>query len=271
MGVMALGFEGRRVYSRRMSEEAVYPWILRGFVALAVLTFPVLFFVAAPYGRHGDASRTPKIDATLGWIVMETPSALVPFACFLLGDHRDAGRIALLLLWELHYVHRAFVFPFRRRGGTRTMPLAIAASAFFFTSVNSYLNGRWIFTLAPASAYGAAWLADPRFLVGAALFLAGFAVNQHADFVLFHLRAPGETGYRIPVGGLYRWVSCPNYLGEIAEWSGFALCAWSWPALAFAGWTIAALLPRALSHHRWYRERFPDYPRERRALIPYLL
>jgi|SRR5580704_5518639 3-oxo-5-alpha-steroid 4-dehydrogenase 1 len=255
-----------------MGEEAVYPWILRGFVALAIVTFPVLFFVTAPYGRHGGASRLPSIDATLGWIVMESPSALGFFACFLLGDHRgDPARIALLLLWELHYVHRAFVFPFRRRGGSRTMPVPVAASAFVFTSVNSYLNGRWIFTFAPATAYGAAWLGDPRFLAGAALFLAGFALNQHADRVLFNLRKPGETGYKIPVGGFYRWVSCPNYLGEIVEWSGFALAAWSWPALAFAAWTIANLLPRAVSHHRWYREKFPDYPAERRALIPYLL
>ncbi|MFS8065455.1 MAG: hypothetical protein ACMG6S_03690 [Byssovorax sp.] len=30
-------------------------------------------------------------------------------------------------------------------------------------------------------------------------------------------------------------------------------------------------LRRAVSHLRWYREKFPDYPAERRALIPYLL
>jgi 3-oxo-5-alpha-steroid 4-dehydrogenase 1 len=35
--------------------------------------------------------------------------------------------------------------------------------------------------------------------------------------------------------------------------------------------SAAHLVPRALATHRWYRERFPDYPRERRALIPYLL
>ena len=74
-----------------------------------------------------------------------------------------------------------------------------------------------------------------------------------------------------PFGGLYRWVSCPNYLGEILEWSGWALATWSWPGLAFAVFTFANLAPRALSTHRWYRETFADYPPERKALVPFVL
>ena len=38
--------------------------------------------------------------------------------------------------------------------------------------------------------------------------------------------------------------------------------------LAFAAWTMANLVPRARAHHRWYRERFPDYPARRKALVP---
>jgi hypothetical protein len=34
--------------------------------------------------------------------------------------------------------------------------------------------------------------------------------------------------------------------------------------------TAANLVPRAAQNHRWYRETFPDYPRERRALIPWM-
>ena len=35
--------------------------------------------------------------------------------------------------------------------------------------------------------------------------------------------------------------------------------------------TASNLVPRALATHRWYREQFPDYPAQRRALIPYVL
>jgi hypothetical protein len=51
---------------------------------------------------------------------------------------------------------------------------------------------------------------------------------------------------------------------------GFALATWSFAGLAFALYTAANVGPRAFANHRWYREQFPDYPENRRALIPFL-
>jgi len=62
-----------------------------------------------------------------------------------------------------------------------------------------------------------------------------------------------------------------DYLGEIVEWTGWAVATWSLAGLAFALYTAANLAPRALSHHAWYRARFPEYPPSRRALVPFLL
>lgn len=146
------------------------------------------------------------------------------------------------------------------------MPLAVVGMALAFNLVNAGINGCYLFFL--SGGYPTGWLLDARFLIGAALFIAGFAINRQSDIALLNLRAPGHSGYAIPYGGLYRWVSCPNYLGEIIEWVGWAIATWSLPGLAFAAWTIANLAPRARAHHRWYRERFPDYPSDRRALLP---
>lgn len=119
--------------------------------------------------------------------------------------------------------------------------------------------------------YGPGWLADPRFLAGLAIFATGFALNIHSDNILLRLRKLGGPGYSIPRGGAFRYVSCPNYLGELLEWAGWALATWSLGGLAFFACTAANLVPRALSHDRWYRERFEDYPRGRKAVIPGVL
>jgi protein-S-isoprenylcysteine O-methyltransferase Ste14 len=250
-----------------MTEQGLYPIAVAIFIALAPLVLLVLLIRPAPYGRHAPARSGPTLPARIGWLLFELPSVLVFGACFLAAWPPGFPSLCLLFLWELHYVYRALIYPFLLRR-PRPLPLLIVALGCAFTGVNGYLNGRavTVFAVRPDG-----WLADPRFLIGAALFLLGLAIHIHADRTLRRLRGPGEAGYRIPHGGLFRFVTSPNYLGEIIQWSGWALASFSPAGLAFALWTVANLLPRALAHHRWYRATFPDYPPERRALIPGLL
>lgn len=253
-----------------MSEQSIFNVLVSSWFVLSAVTFVALLLIVAPYGRHNRGGWGPQINATVGWVVMEAPAPLFFAFLFFMGNRlSNPVAWAFLLIWLLHYVNRSFVFPFRRRGGGKQMPLTIFAMAILFNGVNAYINGRYLFTLSPE--YTTAWLYDPRFLIGVSLFGVGFLMNQHADQVLFNLRKPGESGYKIPQGGMYRYVSCPNYLGEILEWTGWAVATWSIPGLAFAVWTTANLAPRALSNHRWYRETFPDYPKERRAFIPFVI
>jgi len=237
-------------------------------IVLAVGTIVGLRFVTAPYGRFRRRGWGPTVPARVGWLVMESPAPLLFAGVFLAGDHRaELVPLVLLGLWQLHYVQRTFVYPFLMRASA-PIPVTIMLMAIAFNTLNAYVNARWVSHL---GRYAPGWLADPRFLAGAALFLGGLALNLGADRTLRRLRAPGETGYRIPYGGAYRWVSCPNYLGEIVEWTGWALATWSMAGLAFALYTAANLAPRAVANHAWYRERFPDYPAGRRALVPYVL
>ncbi len=237
-------------------------------LVLAVLTVIGLRFIVAPYGRHGRSGWGPTVPARVGWLVMESPSPLLFIGVFVAGAHRaDLVPLLLLAMWQVHYLQRAFVYPFLMRDGAR-MPAVVVLLAIAFNVLNAYINARWVSAL---GRYPHDWLTDPRFLAGVALFARGLALNLSSDRTLRQLRAPGESGYKIPRGGMYEWVSCPNYLGEIIEWTGWALATWSLAGLAFAGYTIANLAPRALANHRWYRDRFTDYPPQRHALVPYLI
>jgi len=150
------------------------------------------------------------------------------------------------------------------------MPLLVALMAVFFNFVNAGFLGYFAGTL--QAHYTEAWLTDPRFFAGLVIFLAGMTINMSSDEKLIHLRRKRNgDGYLIPRGGLFEKVSCPNFFGEIVEWSGYALLCWSLPALSFFIWTFCNLVPRALSHHSWYRSNFTDYPAERKAIIPYIL
>jgi 3-oxo-5-alpha-steroid 4-dehydrogenase 1 len=250
-----------------MTERALFTTLEWSWFGVAAVTVIALCFLSAPYGRHSRSGWGPSVAARWGWIAMELPAALAIAVCFAVRPPSSPAPWLMLVLWEIHYVNRSVVFPFRMRGGAKPMPIAIAGMGVFFNLVNGYLNGRWLTVF---GTYSRAWLVDPRFLVGVVVMAIGFSINLHADATLRALRAPGETDYKIPTGGLFRYVSSPNYLGEIIEWTGWAVLTWSVAGASFAVWTAANLAPRAWTHHRWYRARFAAYPPERRALIPFV-
>lgn len=79
------------------------------------------------------------------------------------------------------------------------------------------------------------------------------------------------AGYKIPHGGMFNFVSAGNYASEIMEWSGYAVGSGAaLPALAFAFFTFCNLAPRGWHHHHWYQSKFEDYPRSRKAVIPFI-
>ncbi len=251
---------------------AIFDALLQGVFAAALLLFLILMFVSAPYGKQEREGWGPGVNMRLGWFILELPS----FACMLWfywqGEHRLAiAPLMLFAIYQIHYFHRAFIYPFQLRvkpGAQYKIILLLFGVA--FNAANGALNG-WFLSQLGSHLHGDAWLTDPRFILGLLLFVAGFALAKQSDSILRNLRQPGETGYKIPHGGAYRFVSCPNYLGEMLQWTGFALAGWSLPAFAFVCFTAANLIPKALSSHRWYREHFADYPAERKAVLPFVL
>lgn len=252
-----------------MTAAGLYQAALAAIFVCGIASFAVLWCIPAPYGRHGRQGWGPALPARPAWLLMEQPAFWLPLLCFLLGGaERGPAQAAFLAFWLLHYGQRTFLYPFLLPASARPFPALLVLLGALFNTLNGYAIGYGLFQ--SGAHYPDGWLLSAAFLCGSALFLAGFLANLHSDAVLRRLKAAGGGAYQIPRGGLHRWVSSPNYLGEIAEWAGFAVLSWSLPGLAFAFFTFCNLAPRARVNRRWYRERFPDYPRERKALIPFL-
>lgn len=255
-----------------MTPDTFFNNVLIG-VFIAAAGFAVfLMFVSAPYGKQERDGWGPGIPIRWGWFLLEFPSFAFFAWFYLQSEHRFAAApLILFVLWEVHYIHRTFIYPLRLRAKPGAEEkIIILLFGIIFNASNGYLNGHYIGQYAD-HLYTSAWLGDPRFIIGLSLFIFGFALTKHSDALLRNLRKPGETGYKIPVGGAFRWVSCPNYLGEIIQWGGFAMASWSLAGLAFLAFTAANLIPRAISSHKWYLEKFGDYPKARKAVIPFIL
>ena len=236
-----------------------YLWIL-----IALIVLPINLIYKAPYGKHSTKKWGKSIDNKTGWILMELPALLTcPLIYFTISEEINLN-VVFIVLWITHYLNRTVIYPLRIKTKGKKIPIAIVASAFFFNMVNGILNGYFLTLLQFES------ISELYLILGFIIFIIGFYINISSDNLLIKLRT-NQKGYVIPNGKLFNYVSCPNFFGEIIEWLGFAIMTLNPGSLSFLIWTICNLIPRSKAHHKWYKENFENYPKKRKAVIPYLL
>ena len=237
---------------------------------IAAVVFVALYFLKAGYGMFKDSRWGISLNNKVAWVLMEAPVFIV-MALLWWGSERrfETAPLIIFLLFELHYFQRSFVFPFLMKGKSR-MPVSIMLMGVVFNVLNGFMQGEWLFYLAPADRYTTEWLTTPPFIIGTLIFFTGMVINWHSDNVIRHLRQPGDTRHYLPQKGLYRYVTSANYFGELVEWTGFAILTWSAAGAVFAWWTFANLVPRANAIYHRYQQEFGTQMGKRKRIFPFL-
>ncbi|EJW77552.1 hypothetical protein WUBG_11540, partial [Wuchereria bancrofti] len=177
-----------------------------------------------------------------------------------------------LVCWTFHYAKRLLETLFVHRFSNATMPLRNifknCGYYWVFAAFVSYFINHPLYTL-------------PYFgFVQVATGLIGFIIcefgNLSVHLLLRNLRPLGTKVRKIPMPDInpmtlmFHFVSCPNYTYEVGSWLWFSYMTQSLPALIF---TFAGFLQMAIwakDKHRNYRREFPNYPKHRRAMIPFV-
>ena len=135
-------------------ESTLFPYLVYGWLALAVPIFFLLQFITAPYGRHYRKGWGASVGPLAGWLLMEVPAVLVFPICLLAAGRPGAVELTFLAIWLAHYVNRGLIFPFRLKSRKRTS-LLIACFGIIFNVMNGYLNGRYLGAISPG--YDLTW------------------------------------------------------------------------------------------------------------------
>jgi 3-oxo-5-alpha-steroid 4-dehydrogenase 1 len=219
----------------------------------------------------------------------------------------------LAVAYLIHYLNRALLSPLRSPPRSKAH-IIIPIMGVWYNVMNGYLQAAFL-----ASSVLPSRRPHSAVIIGLVLWALGFAGNIYHDEILYEIRrranAKGkvkegtsgskQTYYGIPQGGLFRWISYPNYLCEWIEWAGFSWAAAPIPILsfmscwsslvkltspplalrAFQSWKptfpapyafflseVLLMIPRAYLGHLWYKQKFGDqYPQERWAVLPGLI
>jgi len=176
-----------------------------------------------------------------------------------------------VICYSLHYMKRIFETLFVHRFSHGTMPIFN-----LFKNCSYY----WIFTL-----YVAYHVNHPLFTSPSQLqvyvALAAFTVcelgNMCIHLALRNLRPAGSTLRKIPqptkmpFSAMFDYVSCPNYTFETGAWLSFSAMTQCLPALLFTFAGFYQMAVWAKGKHRNYLKEFKEYPKNRKAIVPFLL
>jgi 3-oxo-5-alpha-steroid 4-dehydrogenase 1 len=254
--------------------NATFDSVLAIGFAFAAFTIVGSLFMQSPYGRFASDRYGVNFNPKFGWWLMEIPATVVFLWFYVQGPRAlELTPLVLAAIWMIHYGNRGWFFPLSIRvapGKRSSFSLMVMAMGMFVTAIHGYLNATFFTEFAPHLTRD--WLTDPRFIAGVIVYYGGFGLILSSESIMRKLRAPdGSGGYKIPYGGAFRWVSSPQYLGELIAWAGFALMTWGLPGVMIFLISAGNLVPRAFATHKWYREKFPDYPQDRKALVPYVV
>ncbi|CAH2102488.1 unnamed protein product [Euphydryas editha] len=189
------------------------------------------------------------------------------------SESTEPGTVATIaaVCWSIHYGKRLLETLFVHRFSHGTMPLRN-----LFKNCSYY----WLFAL-----YIAYHINHPLYTAPCStcvyVGVAGFMICELGNFsihvLLKNLRPPGTKVRRIPrpdgnpFSLLFNYVSCPNYTYEFGSWLFFTIMTKCAPAGIFAIVGLYQMSVWALGKHRNYKKEFPDYPKGRKAILPFIL
>lgn len=274
-------------------KDIYYSDIINNYIAFLFLMIDVpifisLFFVKINYGKfyNSDLEEVnwfqrllrkyfPVISSKKAWIIQGSPGIFVTlFYIVYAFSHITLKRIIVIFPFFMHYIHRAFIFPFRIHS-SENIPLEITIMTFISCFFNAIMINRSIFYF---SNYDKEfWL---FYIFGMISFGIGAYINIFSDYSMAKQRSENKHGlngkYIIPKGFFFDCISCPNYFGEIIEWLSFIVISSSFGSLVCFVTNVSFLFPRSIQIHEWYKENFKNEFNndkdlsERKAILPFL-
>jgi len=169
-------------------------------------------------------------------------------------------------LWMVHYTKRLLESVFVHEFGTMTMPLK-----------NLFKNCAYYWFFAVAVGYNVNIPTTKELpvvctIIGFPWFCCFMILNFICHMRLKYMRPKGTNDFVIPRGGLFEYITCPNYFCEIMTWFGFnILTGFTIAGVAFNIVGAAQMLKWATERRDKYRKMFGSkWPNKRWVLFPFI-
>lgn len=165
-----------------------------------------------------------------------------------------------------HFIKREYETLLVHRFSHATMPLRnLFKNSAHYWILSGFGIGHFLY-----AANYAAPKSSTLVFASAAVFVASELANFRTHLILRDLRPAGTNVRAIPRGFGFDLVSCPNYFFEMLAWCAFSVMTGLPSAWFFTVVASGQMWLWAVKKHRRYQQEFPDYPKSRKPMIPFL-
>ncbi|XP_009782383.1 uncharacterized protein LOC107812573 [Nicotiana tabacum] len=218
------------------------------------------FFVSS----KSENEKKARIESKKGMLLLYSPAFLAGLASFAIFPNEDLRFALVSSALTIHFFKRVLEVLFvHKYSGSMDVEATTVISFSYFLSTVTMIYGQHLSQGLPEPSidlkYG-----------GFIIFLVGIIGNFCHHYLLSNLRNKGEKEYKIPQGGLFNFVICPHYLFEILVFVGVSCISQTLYSISFTLGTMFYLMGRSIATRRWYQSKFDDFPKDIKALIPYI-
>jgi len=236
--------------------------------------------------RKGKILYIKDLGPQIAWKTVFLCEYFGPLVCYLITYLRPAiiyGDLSTRPMHQavhlaafchtLHYAKRLLETLFVHRFSHATMPILNLFKNCSYYWGFAFIMGYYI----NHPLYTPAYFGKAQIYFGVAGFLLSELGNFSIHIALRNLRPAGSKERKIPMPTsnpftqLFNFVSCPNYSYEAYAWAFFTILTQCLPAGLFAAAGFGQMALWALGKHKLYKKEFPNYPRNRKAIIPFLI
>ncbi|CAA0806043.1 3-oxo-5-alpha-steroid 4-dehydrogenase family protein [Striga hermonthica] len=207
-----------------------------------------------------------KVPSKVGMVVVYGPALVAGISTFALFPFQDFRFTALRSAVTLHFFKRILeVLLVHKYSGWMDVDAMIPISLSYFTYAITIIYSQHLIQM------GASQPAVDLKYIGISIYFLGITANFYHHYLLSTLRTTGkEKRYEMPRGGLFSFVVCPHYLFEIVGFIGICCISQSVFAVSHAMGTVLYLMGRSYATRKWYEYTFENFPKDVKALFPYV-
>ncbi|KAJ9545949.1 hypothetical protein OSB04_025656 [Centaurea solstitialis] len=207
-----------------------------------------------------------KVSSRTGMLILYTPAFLAGVASFFIfpAAGGDLRFVLLKFAVTFHFFKRDMEVLFvHKYSGGMVLGSVILISIFYFSAAIGLIVVHYL----------SLGLQEPSIdlkYIGLIVFILGIFGNFYHHSLLSKLRKTNEKGYKIPQGGLFNYVICPHYLFEILIFVGISFISQTPLAFACTFGDSLYLIARSYETRKWYVNKFEDFPKNIKCVIPYV-